>query len=247
MKQWAQWMIKNARLAHLYGRPHRAFYATPKFIGKFRRLDGFAPRDYIHNLNYDKVLDLERRTPREKSYVAYIDQNLPVDHQVQVDGEAMLSEEVFWDRMQKLFERITSRTAVDEVVVCAHPNRSQKSIERLSSFCCVVQFETEKKIRDCAFVIAHATTALDFAVIFEKPTCFIAMPEMKRNRQFRTMIYSYAEKLGREVNVLKDGVPDLDIGLDESAYSSFKRNFIKTPGTPDLNSWEYITSALNPS
>jgi len=245
VKQTIQWVLKNARFAYQLGRPHCAFYATPKFIAKWGTLDGFAPRHYIHNLNYDKVLAMERREPATKSYAVYIDQNLPVDHQVQVDGEDMMSEEVFWDRMRCLFERLKSEKGLEKIVVCAHPNRSRASIERISSLCEVVQFETEQWIRDSALVIAHASTALDFAVVFEKPTCFVALPEMQRNDRFATMIRAYANKLGRRVNVLSDPLPQqLDWGRDEAAYAQFKRNFIKHPGTPEMNSWEYIAAVL---
>jgi len=248
IKQRFQWALKNARLAYRYGRPHRAFYATSKFIGKWGRLDGFAPRDYIHNLNYDKVLDLDHRAPREESYAVYIDQNLPVDHQVQTEDGAMLSEKVFWDRMRKLFDRLKAETGIEKIVVCAHPNRSQASLDRLSSFCRVVQFETEEWIRDCALVIAHASTALDFAVIFEKPLCFVELPEMRRNQQYTKMIRAYAKKLGRKVNVLSGPLPnELDYGQNEDAYTRFRKNYIKHPGTPDVNSWEYIVRTLRES
>lgn len=248
VKQTIQWAMKNVRLAYQYGRPHKAFYATPKFIAKWGTLDGFAPRHYVHNLNYDKVLDMDRREPDTKPYAVYIDQNLPVDHQVQVNGEEMMSEQVFWERMRALFDRFKRETGLEDVVVCAHPNRSRASIQQISSSCEVVQFETEQWIRDSALVIAHASTALDFAVIFEKPTCFIALPEMRRNDQFVTMTRTYANKLGRRINVLSDPLPqNLDWGRDETAYAQFKRNFIKHPGTPDVNSWEFITNVLRES
>lgn len=245
IKQKLQWSLKNARLSYRYGRPYRAFYAAPKFIGKWVRLDGFAPRDYIHNLNYDKVLDLDRRTPHEKSYAVYIDQNLPVDHQVQTQSNnTFISEENFWERMRKVFDRLTRQTEIDDIVVCAHPNRSKASLERLSAFCRVVQFETEKWIRDCSLVLAHTSTAIDFAVIFQKPVCFVAMPEMKRNG-FLDTTEQYAKKLGRQVNIL-DGQnsPNLDFGRNETSYARFKNSFIKTPGTPEMNSWEYIVSVF---
>jgi hypothetical protein len=245
VKHKMQWTLKNAELAYRYGRPYRAFYATPQFIGKWGTLDGFAPREYIHTLNYDKVLDLDRQTPRTESYAVYIDQNLPGDHQVQVEGEKMISEELFWDRIRGLFERLKTETGIEEVVVCAHPNRSQASLDRISSFCRVVQFETEKWIRDCALVIAHASTALDFAVIFEKPLCFVELPEMRRNQNYAKMIRAYAKKLGRQVNVLSDPLPSsLDWGRDDAAYTQFKTKFIKHPGTPEVNSWKYIVRFL---
>lgn len=248
VKQKMQWMLKNVELAYRHGRPYRAFYATPKFIAKWGTLDGWAPRDFIHNLNYDKVLALDRQVPRTESYAVYIDQNLPGDHQVQVDGEEMISERMFWERMQGLFDRLKIETGIEEVVVCAHPNRSQASLDRISSFCRVVQFETEKWIRDCSLVIAHASTALDFAVVFDKPLCFVEFPEMRRNQQYAKMIRAYANKLGRRVNVLSDPLPDqLDWGRDESAYTTFRNTFIKQPGTPDINSWEYIVSVLRES
>ena len=245
VKQKMKWIINNARLAIRHGRPYCNFYATPRFVAKWGAWDGFAPREYIHTLNYDKVLAMDCRKPTTEPYAVYIDQNLPVDHQVQVGGEEMMSEEVFWNRMRALFDQLKTEADLEDVVVCAHPNRSEESIEQISSFSRVVQFETEQWIRDCALVVAHASTALDFAVIFKKPTCFVSQPEMKRNEQFAKMTQTYASKLGRQVNVLSDtSTGQLDWGRDDEAYRQFRKNFIKQRGTPDVNSWEYIVRVL---
>jgi hypothetical protein len=246
VKQKIQWAWKNVRLACSHGRPHRAFYATPKFIAKWGALDGFATRNYIHNLNYDKILALDRRSPRTESYAVYLDQNFPNDHQLQVNGKSMMTEEEFWGRMQALFKRLKAETGVEEVVICAHPNRDQESIDTLSSFCRVVQFQTEKWVRDCALVVAHSSTALDFAVVFAKPTCFVELPEMRRYQKYTKRIRTYADKLGRKVNVLADSVPnELDWGKDSDSYDHFRKNFIKHPNTPDVKSWKYIVKRLD--
>ena len=147
----------------------------------------------------------------------YIDQNLPVDHQVKVEGETLIEEEDFWRRMRTTFDKLKLEAGVDEVVVCTHPSRSQDSLDEISSFCRVVQFEIEKWIRDCELVVTHASTALDFAVIFEKPTCFVRLPEMQESGSFEDMVESYAAKLGCSVNVLSDASSsNLDWGRDKS-------------------------------
>ena len=242
-------LYSNIKIAYKYSQPCHAFFATYDFINRWGVLHGLAPRSYIHNLNYDKYLALDSKVPESKPYAVYIDQNLPADHQVRLaSGTPFMSEQQFWGQMQTLFRKIRKRLNLEDIVVCAHPNRSQSSIDTISSFCTIGQFETEERVRDCSVVIGHASTALDFAVLFEKPVCIVSMQGISNNPRFQNMTEQYAEHLGRQVNMIDESTQtSIDLGIDKKAYQSFKRRLIKMPNTPEVNSWKYIVTVLKKS
>jgi len=132
------------------------------------------------------------------------------------------------------------------VKVAAHPKASRE--ETINTF---VNFDVDSKttielIADADLVVTHSSTAIQWAVLLDKPIAIISTKELKCSRLGPTAL-AYAKELNAPVfNVPTN---DQDVGhdifiRDEKRYSEYVKNYMKGAQSPQIPLTEILLSTL---
>ena len=124
---------------------------------------------YSHSFDYEIYLDNKKKI-KKKKYVVFLDE-LIIDHPdyMNFNRTPPINELIYFERMNKLFLQIKKELKLD-VLVAAHPRLIY--LPKLEYY---KKFNLEKKkvivnntinlVKDCSFVLAHASTSISFAVL----------------------------------------------------------------------------------
>ena len=96
-------------------------------------------------------------------------------------------------------------------------------------------------------MIAHASTAINFAVLFNKPVLFITTKELQQNI-ISSYIESMALKLGKKPIYIDDSTKidsEIDfLSINEKDYDMYKNSYIKKDGSEDLPFWQIFANYI---
>jgi len=207
-----------------------------------------------HSLDYDLFLSLKEKkiSINPKPYAVFLDQNIPFHPGAVFRGEKpKTTKEKYFPALNNFFTLFEQKTGL-EVIFAAHP-RSQYDLypEFLYGRKHFV-LKTPELIKDSKVVLLHTSTALSFAILFNKPIIFLTSNEYQKSYDdFRINSYS------RSMNSLLFNIDDKNLNskipnnnkiysFDKAKYEEYKNNYIKFPETPEKNSWDiFLDNIIN--
>jgi hypothetical protein len=204
-----------------------------------------------HTFDYDAFLD-ERDNP-EKSiddYAVFLDDWMPfhTDYDRAKSKPPVTPEEYYYG-LCGFFESIERAYGLP-VWIAAHPRslyhteyHKTKDWYRGREIICG---KTVELVHNSKFVICHASTAVNYAVLFKKPLLFITTDQMEREVD-GIYIRMFAQLFNKKViNVDKAELIDWDdvMKIDRSKYAEYRDRYIKMPGTPDKKLFQIMTDAI---
>ena len=135
-----------------------------------------------------------------------------------------------------------------EMFVAAHPRSTyHKSSQDYFDGIPIFYGSTAEMIRDCSVVISHATTALQFAVLFGKPVIFITTDELNASH-CGSAINCFATEFGKLVINIDNDLVNIDwkreLSVDAKKYSDYRTKYIKIDGSLEKPVWEIVSDRL---
>lgn len=199
---------------------------------------------FIHEFDFDRVL--ENPTPTEKlpEYVLMIDQMGPAHPDyvwAEIKSQITLNE--YRDLIAIALNGIESRLGL-QIIVAAHPRAKPGELEKLYPGRQVIYGRTAQLIRSARLVVvADGSTSTHIAIGMERPLIFIKSKQLDTLGQKWNQLWS--ESLGVPVIDLDVGVfPDLKYGVDLVRYNSYFSSNIKFRNTPEVLFWEHVADQL---
>jgi hypothetical protein len=189
---------------------------------------------YSHSFDYEIYLD-NKKNIKKKKYVVFLDE-LIIDHPDYMcfNRTPPINELTYFEKLNKLFLQIKKELKLD-VLVAAHPRLIY--LPKLEYY---KKFNLEKKkvivnntinlVKDCSFVLAHASTSISFAVIFKKPILYLNFKDFSWMRaKVRTAHYLTGGNImnldSDSINVSKNFINK----IDNLKYKNYFDNYIKHP------------------
>ncbi len=156
-----------------------------------------------------------------------------------VDGP--INESEYFESICSLFDQIETKLGV-KVVIAWHPNAM--SLEKYTS--CfggrpVLFVKTATLTQDCKFVIAHASTAISYAVLAQKPIIFVTSKSLDRSF-YGVNIRSMSAVLGAPL-VFADSAEALNLGnfeVDPLKYNKYVSSYLQQLGASQLVIWTHF-------
>jgi hypothetical protein len=137
-----------------------------------------------------------------------------------------------------------------EVVIAAHPRADLRILERLFGGRRTIAGRTPELVRDCQLVMCFYSTAVNLAVLFEKPVVVMKLRELERYKTVSNAPESLAAALGTKVLHL-DTVADPNFSdalrIDKPAYDAFVDRYIRSREAPDTGFAEQIVALCRSS
>ena len=179
-----------------------------------------------HDFDFDKFKLNELTLVKTKKRFIFIDQMLTSHPELTIKNRIYANPKMYFKRLRHFFDIVEKETGV-EIAVALHP-RNISSKETLNFGKREIFFgKTLELIRDSMGVITHASTAVNFAILFKKPILFISDKELISQVPETKALYKW---LNQECIMLdkKIVVSDIicNIEIDESVRKKYKESFI---------------------
>jgi hypothetical protein len=144
----------------------------------------FSKRTFFWNINsidYDDYLrfdKLENKPVIDKDYLVFIDQNLPYHLDfIRNNEKPYVSAQNYYASLNKFFDFVENKTN-KEIVIALHPNSAKNHQFNKKTFL----GKTMNLIKFSEGVILHSSTAVSFAIIYNKPICMIETDEIVNSK-----------------------------------------------------------------
>lgn len=202
---------------------------------------------WAHSLDYDIYL-AEKDGPRGDGKTAvFLDEWVPFHPDYVRLGVAPYSTpERYYPALTAFFDRLERANGLS-VVVAAHPRASYDAGAAPFGARRVEHGRTAALLREARCVIAHASTAAGFAVLFGKPVIFTTTGDLRASPE-GPIINHMARTLGKKpLDLDKPGEIDwsAELAVDEKAYAEYRRLYLKKEGTPEAPLWEIVADRLS--
>jgi hypothetical protein len=207
---------------------------------------------WTHMLDYDIYLqDKPELNVFSKKTGVFLDQYLPLHPDyLYEDNESPLSVDNYYSKLCDFFTTLEKNMNVD-IVIAAHPRSDYDNLPDYFNTRTIIKGKTAHIVNNSSFVIAHASTAVNFAVLYHKPIVFITTDELEKMASGKNItglyIQAIALELGKKpINIdhLSKFDCDKEMEINEGAYLSYRSYYIKKPGTPEKPLWEIFCSYI---
>jgi hypothetical protein len=199
-----------------------------------------------HNPQYDEFLLLGKEAS-DKGYILYIDNAdyYHPDYDVLNTHPAMSFEE-FSESIGVFFNYVKHNMECD-ILVAGHPRVEKKVIEKTYKDVTVIQGNTAELVKGAKMVIAMDSTAINYAILWDKPLIFITTKEIQKNCFYTMAGIEFFFKV-KPINIDEDFSRINLISyaeLPKKFYLDYINSFIKTKESADKNSWNILVDELS--
>jgi len=204
-----------------------------------------------HSFDYDVYLnELQRPSEAPAAPTAvFLDECIP-NHPdyAQIGIPAPCRDEEYYPPLGRFFDWVEKNHGL-KVVIAAHP-RSDYGESRPFGNRPVVKGKTAELVRTCQCVMSHASTSVNFAVLFNKPLVFLTLSALENVPREKNRIHSMAGWF-KKAPLLIDAIAAItekdwrsSLALDRAAYERYRETFIKSAGSPEKPQWQLFADFL---
>jgi len=196
-----------------------------------------------HSFDYDRYMEEGKRTievssKHKASYAVFLDEDFSDSHDRYFMGiKPYPNSHTYHQEVNKFFDELESQTGFN-VIISGHPKTDYIKKRNPFNRRKIISGKTAELIKNSSIVLAHGSTSLSFAVLYNKPALLLdskSYPEYKREH-----IQNMSNALGlKKINIEKLNDFKIDeISINKTKYKSYKEQFIKKAGTPEKFVWD---------
>ena len=182
-------------------------------------------------------------------HIVFLDQNLPFHGDFAIQKRRVpATEERYFPALRRFFDRLEQNTGLP-VVIAAHPRArySQAGYSGPDYFGGrrLISGQTLPLIFDSALALTHYSTAVNFAVMAQKPLLLLSSDEIERSEGH--IIRSMGAHLGAPIVNIDRPEEFSPAGLpqaNQEAYARYFHNYIKEEGSPEKPFWQILLDDL---
>jgi hypothetical protein len=190
----------------------------------------------VHADDINKIIELPIKSQNKKRIGVFLDQGLPFVNRTHPKlytkplPPRYLDE--YYKKVSDKLEQFKNELGLDEIVVALHPDAPIFKSELKGKFQNhrTVLGNTPQLIKDATIVFGHCSTALSFAIYFEKPVIIFTDHYVKDyDTNLKLSTYFFIENLGmNEVDLDENTVLSWEnITIDKTKYLDYKTKYLK--------------------
>ena len=207
---------------------------------------------WCHSMDYDlylkeiKAKDDAIENYQNKNYAVFLDEYLPyhpdyIHHKIPPPTSA----DKYYPKLCKFFDLVESVLGM-EVVIAAHPRAHYENHPHIFGGRKIIQFKTAKLVKNSKLVLLHASTSVNYAILFKKPCIFITTKDIQRSH-----MGPYIEKISsllgiRPINL--DEKIELEneriFFVNDELYNEYIDSYIKKRGSKEGPFWRIVADFL---
>lgn len=205
---------------------------------------------WSHSLDYNIYLEnVSESAGGDGSNALYLDVGVPQFPGDDTTGrrKEALSKEKYYPSICRFFDRVEQEQNI-KIKIAAHPRAPHQDYPEYFCRRHTVRNNTCQEVSRAKFIITHNSTAVGFAVLYNKPVIFITTNELEQNiNDEGNSIKTISGWLNKTpINIDKQFTIDWhkELSVNKDVYANFKHCFIKKNGTPEINSWQILSNRL---
>ncbi len=205
-----------------------------------------------HAWDYDLYIK-ERNNPiiPDPSLGIFLDEYYPLHTDLDYLGiSSPIGAEEYYAKLCTFFNHLEKSYNV-RIVIAAHPRSNYSQYKDYFGGRPIIKGQTARLVHESAFVLAHDSTSINFAILFRKPIIFITMDKIQKCDDGRlttaVSIESMAHALKKApINI--DTMNEFDwlkeLQVDMQSYLNYQNDIIKKAGTPEIPFWEIYVQSI---
>ena len=205
-----------------------------------------------HAWDYDIYLkERDREITPDPNLGIFLDEFFPLHTDLEYLGiSSPIEAEEYYANLCSFFDHLEKIYNV-RIVIAAHPRSDYSKTTHYFGGRPVIKGQTARLVHESAFVLAHDSTSINFAVLFRKPVIFITMDKMQKcdagKLNTGVVIESIAHSLNKaSINI--DSPFNFDwteeLKVDIKSYKNYQNDYIKFAGSPEIPFWEIYLKSL---
>ena len=210
-----------------------------------------------HNFDYDFFIkEKQTKLNKKEKFLVFLDEDGPYHSDfIRLGIRPFVTAEKYFPVIDLGLSEIAKSLNL-KIKIAAHP-RSNYDVKQIKYKHSIIENKTFELIRDADVVVAHMSTAIQWAVVMKKPIIFVTTDEIQNvfyGRSYAKQINHFATTLGSKVVNLNNVSYITNwkdyLGIDKKKYKKYVETYIKTKGSPEKLTWniviEYIEKDLFP-
>ena len=201
---------------------------------------------WAHTLDYDLYLKERNVSPTERPIAVFLDEYLPYHPDYTYAGiQPFITADSYYPLLNRFFSLVERELGL-KVVIAAHPRSHYEKHPDYFEGREWVRGKTIELVKESRLVLAHMSTALNFANIFYKPVIFLTSSDFDKSwegRYIKTMANWFGEKpifIDNDINI--DWAQELTVSV--SHYEHYRRAYVKTEHSAELPFWQIVANRL---
>jgi hypothetical protein len=201
-----------------------------------------------HTLDYDLFLNEEFKgfaPVVNGEYAVFIDEFVPFHPDyLHMNIKPDCSSEDYYPDINRFFDKVESEFDT-KVIIAAHPRSDYHKKENPYNRRQCIFNETINLIKYSKFVIVHASTAINFAILYNKAMLFVS--SNKYSERYKKSIQFYSSVFEKKPINVGNSITDIDSELivNKNLYKSYREQYIKEADTPEKPVWEIFVDNIN--
>jgi len=200
---------------------------------------------YGHTFDYDLYLQSESintNSTHIDNYILFLDDFFPFHPdfiRIKVDYSHLADS--YYKKLSKFFDAVEEKFSM-KVVIGAHPRSYYDELPDYWQGRKFVFGDTINLVKNAKICLLHASTSINFAVLYEKPIVFVTMEEIRNSNVQSTLVAMAKEldKLPYDIDHLERGI-DIDINMKIENYEKYISKYIKSSNSKSqINNWEIL-------
>ncbi len=220
------------------------FQATEKHLMAWEKKAAVS----VHTKDYDDYIISTRKGKQIlDKYLVYIDSDLINAEDFRKSNKSAIypRPSVYYDSINRLFARLEEVYGLP-VVIAAHPKSEYRGDEFEGRS--ILYYKTEELVREAKLVVTHASTAIDYVVLYRKPYLFLADHYIKKDMIWEYLFVPLVDELRISVFDLNEG--DLNevqkyINKYSKIYNAYQKKYIKEIQDNGKLFYEIVADYLN--
>lgn len=204
------------------------------------------PVVWAHTMDYDVYLQSGKKAPIIDDIAVFVDQYIPFHPDLRFRSEILeLDTDHYYRVLSNFFSRIESEMGL-RVIIAPHPRADYAKLPDYFNGREIYQGKTNQLVQRSRLVLLHYSTAVNFAVLYNKPVLFMTNTNLEKT-YLSDYIHSMA-KIFEKRPIIIDSHQENNLGqelfIDQMVYDNYREVYIKRNGTPEKMLWEIVADYL---
>jgi hypothetical protein len=177
-------------------------------------------------------------------YIVFIDQYEPFHPDIKLLGLIASTPDVYYSQMNVFFNAIEVKYKC-KVVIAAHPKSEEYRRKDYFEGRKVYFGKTAELVKNAKGVIFHSSTAISYAIMFNKPLMPVYTRQMKEKRTWGYVQQSGFERFFNLKAIETSEVADVEFReVEPEIRGKYMFSYLTTPESKDRRNGETITKAI---
>tara|TARA_B110000977_G_C11048323_1_gene481397 strand:- start:221 stop:1414 length:1194 start_codon:yes stop_codon:yes gene_type:complete len=198
-----------------------------------------------HAFDYDLYLEEKKSVTKrilEGKYAVMLDE-YNLYHPDNLISGSTVNPKTYYRDLNNFFKYLEDYYGID-IVIAAHPRSHSEKLENSYGGRKKVYGKTIHLIKNSEMVLTHASTALNFGVLYNKPIIFLTSNDYSIT--YKNSINFAAKALLKspiDVSTAKFSKTNY-LEINEESYKLFIKLFIKSPNTAEISLWNIFANFI---